>query len=60
MDHEIKHVEEVGIISRSMSDWASPILMVPRKQNVWMPAPTQVVVKMVNSTSGCVLTIETQ
>ena len=32
MDHEIKQLEEVDIISLSMSDWASPILAVPRKE----------------------------
>ena len=32
MDHEIKQLEEVGIISRSMSDWAIPIMVVPKKE----------------------------
>ena len=32
MDHEIKQLEEVGIISRSMSNWTSPILVVPKKE----------------------------
>ena len=32
MDHKIKQLEEAGIISRSMSDWASPILVVPTKE----------------------------
>ena len=32
IDHDIKQLEEVGIISRSMSDWASSILVVPRKE----------------------------
>ena len=32
VDHEIKQLEEVGIISRSMTDWASPILVVPKKE----------------------------
>ena len=32
VDHEIKQMEEAGIISRSMSDWASPILVVPKKE----------------------------
>ena len=31
MDHEIKQLE-VSIISRSMRDWASPILVVPKKE----------------------------
>ena len=31
VNHEIKQLEEVGIISQSMSDWASPILVVPTK-----------------------------
>ena len=34
MDEEIQQLEDAGIISRSMSDWASPILVVPKK-----PAP---------------------
>ena len=33
VDHEIKQLEEVGITSQSMSDWASPILVVPKKQD---------------------------
>ena len=32
VDHEIKQLEEAGIISRSMSDWASPILAIPKKE----------------------------
>ena len=32
VDHEIKHLKEVRIISRSMNDWASPILVVPKKE----------------------------
>ena len=38
MDQEIKHLEEVRIISRSMSDWASPILVVQKKNE--RAAPT--------------------
>ena len=34
VDEEIQQLEDAGIISRSMSDWASPILEVPKK-----PAP---------------------
>ena len=34
VDEEIKQLQDTGIISRSMSDWASPILVVPKK-----PAP---------------------
>ena len=29
--HEIKQLEEVGIISKSMSNWASVILVIPKK-----------------------------
>ena len=32
VDHEIKQLEGVGIILRSMSDWASPILVVLKKE----------------------------
>ena len=32
MDHEIKQLEEAGIISQSISDWARPILVVPKKE----------------------------
>ena len=39
MYQEIKQLEEAGIISRSMSDWASPILIVPKKDN--RPVPTK-------------------
>ena len=31
MNHEIKQLEEVGIISQSMSDWPSPILVVSKE-----------------------------
>ena len=31
VDHEIKQLEEEGIISISMSDWASPILVILKK-----------------------------
>ena len=31
VDNEIKQLEEAGIISKSMSDWARPILVVPKK-----------------------------
>ena len=33
VDHEIRQLEEVGIISRSMSDWASPILVLPKEED---------------------------
>ena len=33
VDHEIKQLEEAGIISQSMSSWASPILVAPKKQD---------------------------
>ena len=33
VDHKIKQLEEAGIISWSMSDWASPILVVPKKED---------------------------
>ena len=32
MDYKIKQLEEAGIISQSMSNWASPILVVPKKE----------------------------
>ena len=32
VDPEIKQLEEVGIILRSISHWASPILVVPKKE----------------------------
>ena len=31
VDHKIRQLEEAGIISRMMSNWASPILVVPKK-----------------------------
>ena len=31
VDEEIQQLEDAGIISRSMSDWVSPILVVPKK-----------------------------
>ena len=32
MDYKIKQLEEVGIISQNMNDWASPLLVVPKKE----------------------------
>ena len=32
VDHKIKQLEEASIISQSMSDWASPTLVVPQKE----------------------------
>ena len=34
IDHEIKQLQEADIISQSMSDWASPMLMVPKKEDL--------------------------
>ena len=33
VDYEIKQLKVAGIILQSMSDWASPILVVPKKQD---------------------------
>ena len=33
VDHEIKQLEEVGIILHSISNWASPILVGPKEQD---------------------------
>ena len=38
IDEEIQHLEDVGIISRSMSDWANPILVVPKKPMHQVPS----------------------
>ena len=38
VDQEIKQLEEVGIISRSIRYWANPILVVPKKDE--REAPT--------------------
>ena len=38
---KIKQIEEAGIISQSMSDWTSPILVVPKKQDCMDPNNTQ-------------------
>ena len=35
MDHEIKQLEDAGIISHSMSNWASPILVMPKKPDLY-------------------------
>ena len=49
MDHEIKlKCEQLG----------QPYISVSQKGTMWTPATIQVVVKMVNSTCSCVLTIE--
>ena len=34
IDQEIKQLEDTGIISHLMSNWASPILVVPKKPNL--------------------------
>ena len=39
MDEEIQQLEDAGIISRSMSDWASQILVVPKKPMPQDPSP---------------------
>ena len=56
MDHKIKQLEEAGIISRNMSDWASPILVVPKKEEGMMLTHMQVITTTSNSTSGYALT----
>ena len=48
IDQEIKHLEEAGIISRIMSDWASSILVVPKKDEC--PVSTKPNSSMSNST----------
>ena len=58
MDHKIKWLKEAGIISQSMSNWASPILVVPKKEKCVDTSDNQAVVKMGHSTCGFVLTIE--
>ena len=40
MDEEIQQLEDAGIISRSMSDSASPILVVPKKPMPQDPSPS--------------------
>ena len=40
-DHEIKQLDEAGVISQSMCYWASPILVVPKKQDHMDPNNTQ-------------------
>ena len=54
VDEEIKQLEDAGIISRSMSDWASPNLVVPKNQLC------KTLIHLVRSslTSGCALIIE--
>ena len=39
MDQVIKQLDKAGIISRSMSNWSSPILIVPKKDE--RPVPTK-------------------
>ena len=39
MDEKIQQLEDAGIISRSMSNWASPILVVPKKPTPQDPSP---------------------
>ena len=57
MDHKNKQLEEAGIISRIMSNLASPILVVPKNEE-YATTTQQVVVKIVSSICNCVLTIE--
>ena len=39
VDEEIQQLEDAGTISRSMSNWASPILVVPKKPTPQDPSP---------------------
>ena len=54
VDEDIQQLDDAGIIPRSMSDWASPILVVPKK-----PTPQDPNHLIRNSlTLDCVSTIE--
>ena len=53
VDHEIKPLEEAGITSQSMSDWVSPILVVPMNKTTWKPTSLKAV-----SICSCALTTE--
>ena len=41
IDSKIKQLEEAGIISQSISDWASPFLVVPKKPDYMGPSNAQ-------------------
>ena len=58
MDHKIKQLEEGGIISQIMSNWASPISVVPKKEECMDTSNNPGSSKMVNSTCGCVSNID--
>ena len=53
VDEKIKQLEDADIISRSMSDWASPILVVPKK-----PAQDSISSSKSSLISGCALIVE--
>ena len=58
VDHKIKQLEEAGIISWSMSDWASPILVVPKKEDHVDANANTNTNKIMNLILGCALTAE--
>ena len=58
MDNEIKQVENAAITSQNMSDWASPLLVVPKKEEQVDTIPVTTITTMANSTSCYTLTTE--
>ena len=58
VDHKIKELEEAGIISQSVSNWVSPIIVVPKKEECVNSSSNPGSSKMANSTWGCVSTTE--
>ena len=45
IDEEMKKLEEVGLISRSLSNWSAPCMIMPKKQD--MDKPNEVQLRMV-------------
>ena len=57
IDNETKRLEEAGLISRSLSNWSAPCMVVPKKQDPDNPHEVQLRMVIDSSTRGS-LTLE--
>ena len=52
IDNETKRLEEAGLISRSLSNWSAPCMVVPKKQDPDNPHEVQLRMVIDSSTRG--------